>query len=75
MFGPLPKFYRFALAATIVAFCATVGLWMGAYPQVPVLISPGVALGLLVGAPLAWLSVHETRRGRDTTLRAHHRRR
>ncbi|GGD18027.1 hypothetical protein [Nocardioides daphniae] len=73
MFGPLPRFHRFVIAGIVLAVCVSIGLWMGASPQVPVLVSAGLTGGLLVGAGLAWLTAHESHHERAATLRVRRR--
>ncbi|QCX27101.1 hypothetical protein [Nocardioides jishulii] len=74
MFGPLPRFHRLVIAGTLLAVSVVVGVWVGANPQVPVVTSAGVVLGIVVGAALAWLTVHESRRERAALLRTQRRR-
>lgn len=61
MFGPLPRRHTHVIAVAIVALCAGGGLWMGAYPSVPVLVSAGLLMGLVTGMAFSWLAVHTAR--------------
>lgn len=59
MFGRLPLIHRIGLAAAAVVVCATLGLWVGASPQVPVMASSGTLAGLALGTLAAWALVRE----------------
>ena len=59
MFGRLPLIHRIGLAAAAVVVWATLGLWAGASPQVPVMVSSGALAGLALGALAAWWLVRE----------------
>lgn len=62
MVGHLPKRYRRAVAALVLGTCVVLGLWVGATPSIPVLVTVGLTAGLLVGAALAWALTHEWQR-------------
>lgn len=74
MFGPLPRFHRLVIAGTLLAVSVVVGVWLGANPQIPVLTSAGVVSGIVVGALLAWLTVHESPQERSALMRTPRRR-
>lgn len=61
MFGPLPRRHSHLTTLAIVAVCLAGGLWLGAYPSMPVLVSVGLVLGLLLGLALSSLAVHTAR--------------
>ncbi|WP_110238770.1 hypothetical protein [Nocardioides gilvus] len=61
MFGPLPRRHSHVIAFAVLAICLAAGLWMGASPAVPVLVSGGLAMGLATGLVLSWLAVHTAR--------------
>lgn len=61
MFGPLPRRHTHVITFVVLMVCLGGGLWMGAYPAVPVLVSGGLLMGLAAGVALSWLAVHTAR--------------
>lgn len=59
MLGPLPRLHQVAVVATALAVFVGLGVWAGVLESVPVLVTGGATLGVLVGAVTAWLLVHE----------------
>lgn len=59
MLGPMPKRYRSTMAVIALVASLGIGLWLGALPGVPVVVSAGVVLGLIAGVALAWVMIHD----------------
>lgn len=59
MLGPLPRLHRLVIIAIALAASVAFGVWLGLEPHLPVLVSSGAGLGVLLGAGMAWLLVHE----------------
>ncbi|WP_162599827.1 hypothetical protein [Nocardioides solisilvae] len=69
MLGPLPRLHQLVVVATALAVFVGLGVWAGVLDSVPVLVSGGASLGVLLGTLSAWLLVHEPHDVRDA--RAH----
>lgn len=61
MFGPLPRRHTHMTTFAVLMVCLGAGLWIGAYPAAPVLVSAGLLMGLVVGVALSGLAVHTAR--------------
>lgn len=59
MLGPLPRLHQLTVITVALAVFVGIGVWLGALPSVPVLVSGGATLGVVAGMLAAWLLVHE----------------
>ena len=67
--GPLPLLHRTAVVSAVLVVFVGLGVWMGLAPAVPVLILTGAVFGVLSGALVSWLVVHDPHDPRGPHLR------
>lgn len=76
MLGPLPRLHQVVLVLASVIVFVGLGVWVGAHPQIPVVVSVGAMLGAALAMAASWLLLHQPHQHqRRLAQRAHSRRR
>jgi hypothetical protein len=72
VFGPLPRLYRFIVAATTLVLGVTAGVWVVQSTPAPALVLAGIGWGLLAGLGATYLLLHDfQRRQQSVRIRRH----